>query len=213
MRRFAEAWTPAGRLATGAAWAAALLLAGCASVPDRYYTLAPSPHGLPAAAAAAHAPLAIEVAPVGVPERLARPQMVLRSAGAAEVRVLEQHRWASSFEQELRDALGSGVAARLGAADVTRGGRTPGQAVWRIGVQVQAFEAVEDAQVDTRLQWRLRRPDGTDAGGCAWAGQEAVSGGIDAVAQGAQRLTARVAEALARQITALQGGAVLRCEG
>lgn len=190
---------------------AALVLAGCSSVPDRYYTLAEAP-GRAAAPAAVGAALAIEVAPVGVPERLARPQLVLRSAGTAEVRVLEQHRWASSFEQELRDALATGVAARLGATDVTRGGRVQGQTVWRINVQVQAFEAVEDAQVGTRLQWRLRRPDGTDAGGCAWAGSEAAGSGIEAVAQGAQRLTARAAGAIARQITALQIGAALRCE-
>lgn len=189
----------------------ALAMAGCTSVPDRYYTLAEAPGTAPAPAAGG-AGLAIEVAPVAVPERLARPQMVLRSADTAQVRVLEQHRWASSFEQELRDALAAGVAGRLNATDVTRGGRVQGQTVWRINVQVQAFEAVEDAQVGARLQWRLRRPDGTDAGGCTWAGSEAAGSGIEAVAQGAQRLTARAAGAIARQITALQSGAALRCE-
>lgn len=200
--------------APGAALALGLMLTGCGSVPDRYYTLAAAPGAVPATVAT-NAALAIEVAPVAVPERLARPQMVLRRAGASatELHVLEQHRWASSFEQEMRDALGSGVAARLGAVDVTRGGRVQGQSVWRIQVQVQAFEAVEDAQVGTRLQWRLRRPEGTDAGGCVWAGQEAVGTGIDAVAQGAQRLTARAADVIAQQIVALQGGATLRCEG
>lgn len=203
------------RWAPGAALALGLMLTGCSSVPDRYYTLAAAPGAAAPATVATNAGLAIEVAPVAVPERLARPQMVLRRAGASatELHVLEQHRWASSFEQEMRDALSSGVAARLGAVDMTRGGRVQGQSVWRIQVQVQAFEAVEDAQVGTRLQWRLRRPEGTDAGGCVWTGQEAVGTGIEAVAQGAQRLTARAADVIAQQIAALQGGAALRCEG
>ncbi|RYY91270.1 MAG: membrane integrity-associated transporter subunit PqiC [Comamonadaceae bacterium] len=163
---------------------------------------------------AAATPLAIEFAPVAVPERLARPQMVLRRAGegSAEVRVLEQHRWASSFEQELRDALSSGVAARLGVPDVTRGGRAQGQSVWRVSVQLQSFDAVEDGDVQARLQWRLRRPDGSDAGACNWAASESAGAGIDALAQGAQRLTARAAQAIATQIAGLQAGGMLRCD-
>lgn len=211
-------FTPA-RLA--GALAAGLLAVGCASAPDRYYTLA-SPAGASpalatatAAATTAPPPAGIEFAPVAVPERLARPQMVLRRAGegSAEVRVLEQHRWASSFEQELRDALSAGVAARLGAVDVTRGGRAQGQSVWRVSVQLQSFDAVEDGAVEARLQWRLRRPDGSDAGACAWAASESAGAGIDALAQGAQRLTARAAQAIATQIAGLQSGAVLRCAG
>ena len=216
--------SPRGWLAL-CAGAALLGIAGCASAPDRYYTLA-EPAGTPVLPLTGGTPRAsrveaIEFGPVAVPERLARPQMVLRGAAesagpaapAAEVRVLEQHRWASSFEQELRDALAAGVARRLGAADVSRGGRAQGQAVWRVSVQVQAFDAAEADQVAARMQWRLRRPDGTDAGACAWAATEVVEAGIAPLAQGAQRLTARAADAIARQIAALQGGSPLRCEG
>ena len=212
------------RASLAGALGASLLALGCASAPDRYYTLALPSASTAAASAAASAAatgtgaassLAVEFAPVAVPERLARPQMVLRRAGedSAEVRVLEQHRWASSFEQELRDALSAGVAARLGAADVTRGGRAPGQSVWRVSVQLQSFDAVENGAVEAGLQWRLRRPDGGDAGACPWAARESVGAGIDALAQGAQRLTARAAQAIATQIASLQRGAVLRCEG
>lgn len=209
-----------------AGWALTLtLLAGCASAPDRYYTLAsvPSPilstpeaapgSAVPPAARTSAAPFAIEMAPVAVPERLARPQMVLRVAGegSAELRVLEQHRWASSFEQELRDALASGVAARLGAADVTRGGRAQGQTVWRIQAHLQTFDAVEYGMLNMRMQWRVRQPNGNDAGACAWAASESAGTGMDALTQGAQRLTARAAAAMAEHITALQAGTTPGC--
>lgn len=217
---------------------AAVVLAGCASPPDRYYTLTAVGAETPPSLRPAGAPLAIELAPLALPERLARPQMVVRQAGdapSAEVGVLEQHRWASSFENELRDALSSGVAARLGAIDATRsGGQTGGQPAWRIAVQVQRFDAVENAKVDVAMSWSIRRSDGpvaavvsTSAAAsplavvpttpvaarCQWAATETVGSGIDAVAQGAQRVTARAAEAIARQVAALASPAGLSGAG
>lgn len=180
-------------------------LSGCASPPDRYYTLAspadavPAPGGTPA-------PLYLEFAPVAVPERLARPQMVVRQPGdtSAQVEVLEQHRWASSFENELRDALASGVAARLGAFDATKGGRQNGLPVWRIAVQVRQFDATEGVRVDGVFGWTLKRSDATAATTCQLALSEPVGSGIDSVAQGARRVTANAAAAIARSVTGAQ---------
>ena len=190
---------------------ATLLLAGCASPPTRYYTLAApvlavAPSAAPAAAAA---PLWIELAPLGLPERLARPQLVVRPAGdgrQAEVEILEQHRWASSFENELRDALGSGIAARLGALDGTRGGRPAAAPVTRIAVQLRQFDAVEGSKVEADFGWTLRRGEQPPRSMvCRISLSEPVAGtGIDAVAQGAQRLTANASAAIARSVAALQ---------
>lgn len=174
--------------------AAAVLLAGCASKPDNYYTLASPPALTDAAPRVPNAasPLYIELAPVAVPERLARPQMVVRRpTGGVQVDVLEQHRWAASFENELQDALASGVAARLGAIDVTKGGRQNSQPVWRIAVQVRRFDAVDGGRVDAGFTWTLRRSDEPRTVVCQLDAGEAVAGGIDAVAQGAQRVTDR----------------------
>lgn len=185
--------------------ALAAVLAGCASKPDNYYTLAS-----PVAAADAApstlggaAPLYIELAPVAVPERLARPQMVVRQPnGSVQVEVLEQHRWASSFENELRDALASGIAGRLGALDVTKGGRQTLQPVWRIAVQLQQFDAVDGGRVDAGFSWTLRRSDEARTLVCQLNLGEAVGSGMDAVARGAQRVTAAAAAAMARSVDA-----------
>ncbi|MDQ0570319.1 putative lipoprotein YmbA [Variovorax paradoxus] len=192
-------------LAAAAVAAGLMVLAGCASKPDNYYTLAS-----PVAAADAApstlgtaAPLHIELAPVAVPERLARPQMVVgRQTGSVQVDVLEQHRWAASFENELQDALASGIAARLGALDVTKGGRQTSQPVWRIAVQVRQFDAVDGGRVDAGFNWTLRRSDEARTVVCQLNVGEAVGGGIDAVAQGAQRVTAAAAAAIARSVSA-----------
>ena len=183
----------------------AAALAGCASKPTLYYTLATGADQGTALRAAGEAPLFIELAPVAVPERLARPQMVVQQQASAQgplVEVLEQHRWSASFENELRDALASGIAARLGAIDLTRGGRQPTQPAWRIAVQVQRFEAVEGARVDAAFSWAVRRADQTRSAACQWSSTEPVATGIDALAHGAQQVTARLAEAIARHVVA-----------
>ncbi|MFT4267774.1 MAG: PqiC family protein, partial [Xenophilus sp.] len=183
---------------------AAGLLAGCAGPQTRYYSLA-EPAAAPAQVAPpAGPPLFIELAPLALPERLARPQMVVRQSGAgAQVEVLEQHRWASSFESELRDALAAGIAARLGAVDVTQGGRAGGGPAWRIAVQVRQFDAVEGSRVDAALSWTIRRSGDASSTACQWSASEPAGAGIDALAQGAQRLTGRAAEAIARHLAAV----------
>lgn len=185
--------------------ALAAVLAGCASKPDNYYTLASPVAAADAAPSTlgSAAPLYIELAPVAVPERFARPQMVVRQPnGSVQVEVLEQHRWASSFENELRDALASGIAARLGALDVTKGGRQSAQPVWRIAVQLQQFDAVDGGRVDASFNWTLRRSDEARTVVCQLNLGEAVGSGMDAVAQGAQRVTSAAAVAMARSVSA-----------
>ena len=194
-----------GKPALAVAAAALLALAGCASKPDSYYTLASPVAAADAAPSTlgSAAPLYIELAPVAVPERFARPQMVVRQpGGSVQVEVLEQHRWASSFENELRDALASGIAGRLGALDVTKGGRQTSQPVWRIAVQLRQFDAVDGGRVDASFSWTLRRSDEARTVVCQLNVGEAVGGGMDAVAHGAQRVTAAAAAAVARSVNA-----------
>ncbi|RST56470.1 membrane integrity-associated transporter subunit PqiC [Variovorax sp. MHTC-1] len=195
-----------------AALLAAMLLAGCASTAPQYYSLAETAPIAPTAptarmpAAGSNALLFIELAPVAMPERFARPQLVVRQKAAIDgpqVDVLEEHRWSSSFENELRDALGSGIAGRLGAVDATRGGSPRGQPVVRIAVQLRQFDAVESSRIDAGFSWTLRRRDEGLPVACQLALSEPVDGaGIDALARGTQRATAKLADAIARSVTA-----------
>jgi uncharacterized lipoprotein YmbA len=181
---------------------AALLMTGCGSTGGpQYYSLAET--AAPARAPAAAAPAYIELAPISMPERFMRPQLVVRKKDApdsAAVDILEQQRWSSSFEDELRDALGSGVARRLGAVDVTKTGRQRGQPATRIAVQMGQFDAVEGSRVDASFTWTVRRTDEGPATGCQLSISEPVGGGFDALAQGAQRVTAKLADAIAGSV-------------
>lgn len=179
----------------------ALLLAGCASAPIHFYTLA-----APAAAPAIqNSKLYIEVAPVSLPERLARPQLVVRSAGSASstrVDILEQERWSSPFNNELRDALASGIANRLGAIDVSRSGRPTDQPVYRIAVELREFDAVPGDKVQATYGWTISRSDSGRSSACQLNVAAAVNPGIDGLVLGVQRTVADVVSAIAANITA-----------
>lgn len=192
---------------------AALLLAGCASAPIHFYTLA-----APAAAASAiqNSKLYIDVAPVSLPERLARPQLVVRSAGSASstrVDILEQERWSSPFNNELRDALASGIANRLGAIDVSRSGRPTDQPVYRIAVELREFDAVPGEKVQATYGWTISRSDNGRSSACQLNVAAAVNPGIDGLVLGVQRTVAEVVSGIAADITAFKANPVAACQG
>ena len=205
-------------LATLAACAA---IAACGSTTTRYYTLAENAQPATAQRSTADtAALAIELAPVALPERFARPQLVVRStsvlplkeaASQTELEILEQSRWSSSFEYELRDALASGVATRLSAFDATKAGRPLGLPLYRIAVQLRQFDAQPGTRVDTAFGWSVRRADGDVLVTCQLQLNEVVSGGSDGVAAGAQRITGRLADEIARNVSALAANQPARC--
>ena len=191
--------------------AVVLALAGCATPPaTRYYSLASVLQTVHAST------LQIEFLPLALPERLVRPQMVVRTA-ANPFDVLDQHRWAAPFDSELRDALASGITQQLGAIDVTAGGRITSQPVYRIAVQLRQWEAAVDSQVQASFSWTIRRSDSNGNGNrnlaCQWSQSEPVGPGIAALAQGAQRLTSRAAQSVAAAVQALEADAAATCPG
>lgn len=199
--------------------AAALALAACAAAPVRYYTLASAAPG-PAARQLARTPVGeaaihFNIAPVGVPERLARPQMVVRSetsAASTRVDVLEQQRWSASFDSELRDALATAIALRLHGVDVTRGGGLPGHPVYRIAVRLRHFDATLDRQVNASFGWTITRSDDARHAICQSFAAEPVGAGMDELVQGIQRTVASAAERIAAQIADLQADRPAACK-
>ncbi|AEK62091.1 PqiC family protein [Collimonas fungivorans] len=202
--------TSTTRICTIAAFT--VLLAGCASAPTHFYTLA-----TPTAAAPAiqNSKLYIDVAPVSLPERLARPQLVVRSAGSASstrVDILEQERWSSPFNNELRDALASGIANRLGAIDVSRSGRPTDQPVYRIAVELREFDAVPGDKVQATYGWTISRSDSGRSSACQLSVAAAVNPGIDGLVLGVQRTVADVASGIAANITAFKANPAAACQ-
>jgi len=190
---------------------AALILAGCAVTPTRFYTLA-APTQVNTVASVSTPKIFIEVPPVSVPERLARPQLVVRTQNT-RVDILEQDRWSSPFNYELHDALSSSLANRLGAVDVTRDGRTAGQPTYRIAIDLREFDAAPGDKVQALFGWTISRSDDGRAAVCQLAVAEPVGPGIDALVAGVQRVVADAVAGIAANVATLAAGKVPQCRG
>src|SRR5450830_242280 len=187
-----------------------IMLTACASAPTRFYTLS-SPAKSATISMTPVEPVYIDMAAVNVPDRLARPQIVIRSDDA-RVDILEQDRWSAPLNAELRDALAGGLANRLNAIDVSRSGRPASAPVYRINVELRGLDAVRGSQVNAQFGWTITRSDSGKRAICRLSLLEPVVGvGIDTEVQGMQRAVDHAADAMAKNIAALRDGQADAC--
>jgi uncharacterized lipoprotein YmbA len=176
-----------------AALAAALVAAGCASVPPtRFHTLLPAPGAT--STSATSVPAGWELLPVGVPVQVAQPQLVVRLADDT-LAVLEHERWIAPLADELRAA----IAERLARAPATASTRV------RISVDVTRFESAPGRYARIEADWGLRPPTG---GGetlrCRGVFDQAVGPGLPALSAGHRAAVAELGDAIAA--TLAKGG-------
>ncbi|WP_420995469.1 PqiC family protein [Cupriavidus sp. 30B13] len=191
---------------------AAALLAGCASPDPRYYTLAGAAAGTANAANGAGAaappaspqPLWIEVAPVRVPERLNRAQLVVRNGQDGELRLLDLARWSAPLPDELRDALSQQLQARLGAVDTYQQGLSGVEPVYRVTTEVVRLEASVGERASATINWTVRRlPDGKVSAGRTQAELPA-PGAVDGVVAAYRQIVAATADDIAAGMDTLR---------
>jgi uncharacterized protein len=83
---------------------------GWSSTPIRYYTLTPPlDKGLPAPETS----LAIDMRAVHIPQQLNRAELLVRN-GPTQLTLLENERWASPVQDEIKDAVRAELRRRLG---------------------------------------------------------------------------------------------------
>jgi uncharacterized lipoprotein YmbA len=186
--------------------AAALWLTACSSSPPlRFYSLATPASGEQIAAPVRSTAIFIDVGPVGVPERLTRPQLVVQRGGRMDV--LEQDRWTSPFDSELHDTLANGIAAQLGAVDVKHGGRQAGQPVYRIAINLRQFDAVSGDRVDAAFGWTVTNADDGRAASCQAAYSVPVAGGTEALVAAMQKTVAMATTAIVATVNDVRANA------
>lgn len=198
----------------------AAILTACAtpSASTRFYTLA---NNVPAKNQAENlptaTPIAIDILPVNVPERLKRPQLVITAKNSSQLKILEQDRWSSSFNDELQDAFVSGISNQLNAIDISRAGRTANQPTYRIAIVLQQFNATPGEQVQANFGWTITRLDASArsadrrALSCQTTITKTVSNDMDAVVKGVQESVTDVIQAISANVTSLNSGEEAKC--
>ncbi|MGD7592488.1 PqiC family protein, partial [Ralstonia pseudosolanacearum] len=148
---------------------------------------------------------AFRLSGVRVPERLDKPQIVLRTSDS-QVQELEQQRWAAPFGSELRDALSAELADALSAVDVGGATAPAGVPLYRISADVQRFDARPAREVSALVTWRVAR-DATTPGNtltCQTTLAEPAGGEIDAVVTATQGVVRQWSQRIAESVRSLE---------
>jgi uncharacterized lipoprotein YmbA len=179
---------------------ALVVVAGCASAPSRFYTLASTEKGDGAAATN----LAVVVGPVSIPASVDRPEFVVTTA-PNRVDVEEFDRWAEPLDEGIARAVSGNLRTLLGAR-VASGPIPDFGPAYHVAIHMERFESVRgdgktngEAVVDAL--WTIRGPQGQSVGsGRTLAEEPALGGSIDTLAAAHSRalatLSAEIANAL-----------------
>jgi uncharacterized lipoprotein YmbA len=175
-------------------------LAACSSSPaSRFYTLGSNAPAAPATRTAAPASFYLEVSPVDMPPQVAKNQMVVQD-GAAQVRVLEDERWASLPADEVRRALSADLTQQLGAIDVYGTPHPDGVPVYRVKVNVQSFESSPGRRAFIDAVWSVRGVNNQAVLTCRTQAEQTVDAGYDALVAGHRRAVDQLASEISAGI-------------
>jgi uncharacterized protein len=184
--------------------------AGCTSAPVRYYTLIPpSDKTLPASQTI----LAIDVRVVHTPPQLKRPELMVRT-GPTELTLLENERWASPVNEEIKDALRLELQRRLGRMT----GLRPALTKLTLDIDVQHFEAELGRYALLEASWGAilsttgQGSTGARATTCTFQAEEKVHTGYAGIVEGYQREIAALADSIVAVLTSTASGIEAPCQ-
>ncbi|HDR8857104.1 TPA: membrane integrity-associated transporter subunit PqiC [Burkholderia territorii] len=177
------------------------VLAACASPPTRFYTLA-GDYRTDAAPGISNAVRQVDVLAVRVPAPVAGSRLVVQTS-PARVDILEEDRWASPVDDEIRTALSALITRRLNAVDVHRVPHDDNFPVYRVTVDVQRFESWPGSHVLIDAVWSVQATRGQQTLNCRSAIRENVANGNDALVAGHRLALEAIAVEIAAGIRAV----------
>ncbi|GJH18819.1 membrane integrity-associated transporter subunit PqiC [Caballeronia novacaledonica] len=178
---------------------ASAMLTACASPASRFYTLG---GGDARPVPSTQASFYFELAPVDVPQQVTKNQLVVQTS-PAQVRVLEDERWASLPGDEVRRALSSDLTQQLGAIDVYGTPHPESVPVYRVKVNVRRFESWPGSQAVIDAVWSVRAAGSDTVLTCRTVAQERVDAGYDALVEGHRKAVDTLASAISAGVRSL----------
>jgi uncharacterized protein len=182
---------------------------GCTSAPVRYYTLTPPPDKtLPVS----ETTLAIDVRVVHTPAQLNRAELMVRT-GPTEVTLLENERWASPVNDEIKDALRLELQRLLSGMT----GLPPAFTKLTLAIDVQHLEAELGRYALLEASWSAtlsvpdQRSNDARATTCTFLADEKIHTGYAGIVEGYQREIAALAEAIVAALTSPVSGIDAAC--
>lgn len=174
----------------------AVIAAGCASAPSRFYTLnsTAKSDGTP------EAHYGIVVGPVSVPAEVDRPQFTVQIA-TNQVAVDEFNRWAAPLNDNIARVVAGDLAVLLGTPQVSTMPLANFDPAYRVTIDIQKFESVPGKSVLVEAVWAVRKTAGDASQSGRTVASEPVQGkDFDALAAAHSRALAKVSGDIAAAI-------------
>jgi uncharacterized protein len=170
--------------------------AGCASAPARFYTLASTA----AADGAPAARYAVIVGPVSVPASVDRSELVVQVA-PNRVEIDEFNRWAAPLNDGIARAVAGDLAVLLGTSDVAVAPMANFKPAYRVTINVQRFDSIQNEAVFVDAVWAVRQTAGGETRSGRSVARETLQGeGFDALAAAHSRALATLSADIAAAI-------------
>jgi uncharacterized lipoprotein YmbA len=177
----------------------AVLAAGCASSPSKFYTLnsTAKSDGSPAL------DCSVVVAPVSVPAEVNRPQFTVQVA-PNQVAVDEFNRWAAPLNENVARVVAEDLAALLGASRVSTQPLANFSPDFRVSIEVQRLESVPGKSALVEAVWVVQKSSDKVSQSGHTLVTEPVTGGdtFDALTAAHSRALAKVSADIAAAIRA-----------
>ncbi len=143
----------------------AVLAAGCASAPSKFYTL----NSTAKSDGKAGTNCAIVVGPVSIPAEVDRPQFTVQVA-PNRLAIDEFNRWAEPLNSNIARVVASDLSVLLGTPHVVAAPLANFDPAYRVAIEVQRFESLPGKSVRIEAVWVVRK----SAGGVPVSGRTAV---------------------------------------
>lgn len=179
----------------------ALIAAGCASAPARFYTL--NATAKPDSAPSAN--YSVIIGPVFIPATVDRPQFVVATA-PNRVELEEFNRWAAPLGESIARVVSLNLGAQLGTARVASAPLPDFGPAYRVTIRIERFESVRgDGKIDgaalVDALWTVRGPDGENVVSGRFTLTEAAPGdSFEAIAAAHSRALAKMSGDIALAI-------------
>ena len=182
-------------------FALAVLGAGCASTPSRFYNLSPT-----AEPGKATENYSVAVGPVYIPSTVDRPQIVVNT-GPNQVRIEEFNRWASPLQDEIARVVAENLTRKLGTRMVSVFPQaTSTGASYRVMIDVVRFESDPGKGVNLDSLWTVRRTkEGASRSGRTTVSEAAADGSTAGLVAAHSRALGRLSVEVAEAIRGLEG--------
>jgi uncharacterized lipoprotein YmbA len=170
---------------------AALITAGCASAPSKFYTLNSTAIGN----GSTNSDIAVIVGPVSIPAEVSRPQFTVQVT-TNQIAIDEFNRWAAPLSDNIARAVAGDLTVLLGTSRVAA---LPAnfENAYRVSLNVQRFESMRGQSVLIDVVWSVREPAGKTRSGRTVASEPVSDESYDAIAAAHSRALAKVSSDIA----------------